>query len=86
MVETIDIEFDIEDAKLILYAGTGIIRLRGDNRRVVILNWEGTTYPDYPIEGIVPDFGSDMIFHWTEKGEIAKDQISRYDLIIEGEL
>lgn len=86
MVETIDIEFDIEEARVILYAGTGIIKLRGDNRRVIILSWEGTTHPDYPIEGIIPELGSDMIFHWTEKGELTKDQISRYDLIIEGEL
>lgn len=86
MVETIDIEFDIETAKVILYAGTGIVKLRGDNRRVIILNWEGITHPDYPIEGIIPEIGSDMIFHWTEKGELTKDQISRYDLIIEGEL
>lgn len=86
MVETIDIEFDIETAKVVLYAETGIIKLRVGNRRVVILNWEGTTHPDYPIEGIVPELGSDMIFHWTEKGEIAKGQMSGYDLIIEGEL
>lgn len=86
MVKTIDIEFDIETAKVVLYAGTGIIKLRGDNRRVVILNWEGTTHPDYPIEGIIPELGSDMIFHWTKKGELTKNQMSRYDLIIEGEL
>ena len=61
MVETIELEFNAEEARVILYAGTGIIKLRGDNRRVVIL-------------------------HWTEKGELTKDQISRYDLIIEGEL
>ena len=86
MVETIELEFNAEEAKVILYAETGVIKLRGDNRRVVILNWEGTVHPDYPIEGIIPELGSDMIFHWTEKGELTKDQISRYDLIIEGEL
>ena len=86
MVETIELEFDAEDARAILYAETGRIRLRGDNRRVIILSWEGTTHPDYPIEGIIPEIGSDMIFHWTERGELTKDQISRYDLIIEGEL
>ena len=86
MIETIKLEFNAEEAKVILYAGTGVIKLRGDNRRVVILNWEGTVHPDYPIEGIIPELGKDTIFYWTRKGEIAKDKISRYDLIIEGKL
>ena len=86
MVETIELEFDAEDARAILYAETGRIRLRGINQRVVILNWEGTIHPDYPIEGIIPELGKDTIFYWTRKGEIAKDQVSTYDLIIEGKL
>lgn len=86
MVKTIELEFDVEEARVILYAETGRIKLRGMNQRVVILNWEGTTHPDYPIEGIIPELGKDTIFYWTEKGEIAKDQMSRYDLIIEGKL
>jgi hypothetical protein len=86
MVETIELEFDIEEARLVLLAGTGRVKLRGDNWRVVILNWKGTTHLDYPIEGFIPDIGSDVIFHWTKKGELTKDQISMYDLIIEGEL
>jgi len=86
MVETVELEFDVEDAKTILYAETGRVRLRGMNQRVVILNWEGTTLPDYPIEGIIPEIGRDTIFYWTRKGEITKDKISMYDLIIEGKL
>ena len=86
MVETVELEFDVEDARAILYAETGRIRLRGMNQRVVILNWEGTALPDYPIEGIIPEIGRDTIFYWTRKGEITKDQMSRYDLIIEGKL
>ena len=86
MIETIELEFNVKDAKIILYAETGRIRLRGMNQKVVILNWEGTIHPDYPIEGIIPELGKDTIFYWTRKGEISKDKVSRYDLIIEGEL
>lgn len=86
MVETVELEFDVEEARVILYAETGKIKLRGMNQRVVILNWEGTTHPDYPIEGIIPEFGKDTIFYWTRKGKMTKDRISTYDLIIEGKL
>lgn len=69
MVETVKLEFDVEEARVILCAETGRIKLRGMNQGVVILNWEGTTHPDYPIEGIIPELGKDTIFYWTRKDD-----------------
>lgn len=64
------LSFDPELAKLVTLAGNGELLTKGMFQRVIILDWNSSDTPYFPIKGLVRGLHGkkDKICHWNAQG------------------